>query len=401
MSLIEMQKIAVEGIAANKVRSGLTTLGVVIGVAAVIMLVSVGDGARADISKQIEGLGSNLVIVLPGGAGKLGRGRALHGGGSVNKLSYDIALKIEQRSSIPLKVAPSVIAGATVKYRSKSTETQIGGITPNYTTVRNWPMAEGRFITKSELEGKRRVCTIGQTVLKEVFGTSAAVGKIITIKGVRFKVVGVMSAKGMLGSLDMDDYVYMPLTTSQDLFGVNYISLMSIAAPSSTEVDHAMREVKRVMLKYLDRDDFVMNTQQDYITAFEEIMNVMTIMLGSIAGISLLVGGIGIMNIMLVSVTERTREIGLRKALGATETSILMQFLLEAVTLSILGGLIGVLIGSAGSRAIDRFSELTTKITPWSVCLAFFSAFLVGVFFGVYPAKKASEMDPIVALRYE
>ncbi len=401
MSLVEMQKIAVEGIAANKVRSGLTTLGVVIGVAAVIMLVSVGDGARADISRQIEGLGSNLVIVLPSGAGQLGRGRMLHGGGTVNKLTYDIAMKIERRSSIPLKVAPSILAGATIKFRSKSRFTQTGGITPEYAAVRNWPLAQGRFITKSELEGKRRVCTVGQTVYKDIFGTTNAVGKFVTVKGVRFKVVGVMSEKGMLGSLDMDDYIFLPLTTSQDMFGVNYISLMSIAAPSSSEVNHAMREIKRIILQYLDKDDFVMNTQQDYLTAFEEIMSVLTIMLGSIAGISLLVGGIGIMNIMLVSVTERTRAIGLRKALGATEASILMQFLLEAVTLSILGGILGILIGAAGSHAISRFSSLTTKITPWSVCLAFFSAFLVGVFFGVYPAKKASEMDPIVALRYE
>lgn len=407
MNIIDTQKIAYEGLSTNKIRSSLTALGVIIGVLAVVLLVSVGEGVKSDIASQIEGLGSNLIIVLPGEMGKIGSGGGAHakmgggGLGGVNKLTYEHALKLEKKTNLGLKIAPLLMNKSPVKYRKETTDTNIIGTTPEYKIVRNHKVVKGQFINNFHLSSAKKICTIGETVKNELFGNSSPVGKDITIKGVKFKIIGIMGKKGYLGAMDLDNQIFIPLTTAQNLFGVNNISVIDVQALSSDKISEAEEEVKKILGKELEKDDFSLLTQAEIISTFASIMGTLTIMLGAIAGISLFVGGIGIMNIMLVSVVERTKEIGLRKAIGAKDEDILFQFLLEAITLSISGGGIGIILGIIGAYLLKTFTTLTPVITLWSVFLAFFFSLVVGIFFGVYPAYRAAKLDPIVALRYE
>jgi putative ABC transport system permease protein len=321
--------------------------------------------------------------------------------GSVSKLTYEIALKIKEREKNFLKVSPELSSSASVRFRNKTKNSRISGVTSEYTVVRNSSVEMGRFIRKRDIFGKKRVAVIGKIIHQELFPTIDPIKKNITIKSSKFKVIGVMKEKGYLMNMNLDNQVFIPLTTAQNLFGTKKISAIYIQAPSSAEVKTAMLKTEKILKKSLDEDDFVLNTQAELLSTFESIMSILTIMLGAIAGISLVVGGIGIMNIMLVSVTERTREIGLRKAIGASERDITFQFLLEAVTLSIIGGVLGITIGFFGSFALHKFTILVPIVTFWSILVAFSFSALVGIFFGVYPAIKAGKLDPIVALRYE
>lgn len=407
MNILDLQKIAYEGLSTNKIRSGLTALGVIIGVLAVVLLVSIGEGVKQDVSSQIQGLGSNLIIVIPGKIGGVGSGRGapakMSGGGlgGTSKLTYEHSLKIERKNNLNLKVGPMIMSKATVKYKKKSMDTSIAGVVPQYCIIRNYKITEGKFIDDFHLRSSKKVCTIGETVRQELFGKISPANKDIIIKGQKFKIIGVMDKKGYLGAMNLDDQIFIPLTTAQKLFGINNLSLIDVQVPSSEIIEQAQEEVKKILKKDLQEDDFSLLTQAEILETFSSIMAIFTIMLGSIAGISLLVGGIGIMNIMLVTVVERTKEIGLRKAIGAQDEDILFQFLLEAITLSIAGGIIGIILGIIGAHLLKTFTTLTPVITWWSVLLAFFFSLLVGVFFGVYPAHKASKLDPIVALRYE
>lgn len=401
MKLTDLLKIALEGISTNKVRSLLTALGVIIGVATVILLISIGEGVKYDVTSQIEGLGSNLLIVVPGSQGKITAGKRFSGTwGGVNKLKFEYS-EIIKKKLPEVGVSPLLANNAMVKYKNNSSLTQITGITPKFQEVRNHYVESGRFINNRQIETKKRVCVLGKTVVKNLFQGANPIGKFIKIKGVKFLVIGVMRAKGYLMQIDFDDQIFVPLTTAQNLFGNDNISMIYIQTPSSQKVETISKEVRRILLKHLEEDDFVIHSQEELLSAFQSILSILTIMLGSIAGISLLVGGIGIMNIMLVSVTERIKEIGLRKAIGATEEDILMQFLLESITLSIIGGTVGIMLGSLGSVALSNYSDLHPKITIWAIILAFGVSTLVGVFFGVYPASKAANQDAIVALRYE
>jgi len=312
MKISDLLKIAFEGISTNKVRSLLTALGVIIGVATVILLISIGEGVKFDVTSQIEGLGSNLLIVVPGSQGKITGGKRFTGAwGGVNKLKFEYS-EILQKKLPTVGVSPLLANNALVKYKDNSSVIQVTGVTPEFQQVRKHYLEAGRFINERHLETRKRVCVLGKTVVKNLFQGTNPLGKFIKIKGVKFLIIGVMQRKGFLMQIDFDDQVFIPLTTAQNLFGNDNISMIYIQTPSSQKVEIISKEVKRILLKHLEADDFVIHSQEELLSAFQSILSILTIMLGSIAGISLLVGGIGIMNIMLVSVTERTKEIGLR-----------------------------------------------------------------------------------------
>lgn len=401
MDILESFRLALGGLAANKMRSALTMLGVIIGVSAVILLVSIGSGVKADISREIMGLGSNVTMVLPGkiemhpGAGQTGGSLGL-----VNKLALDHVEALKREGAHIKEALPILSSAASMRYTNLSRTVDVVGTAPEYPAVRNFPVAEGRFFSAGEVGGLRRVCVLGQTVAEDFFGDSNPVGERISLSDQKFTVIGVMTEKGggAMG-INLDDQVFVPVTVAQNLFGTENLSLIFVEAASQADVDLAMVEAKRILARRLDENDFTVLAQEELLGTLQTVVGTLTLMLGGIASISLLVGGIGIMNIMLVSVTERTREIGIRKAVGAKAYDISIQFVIEATTLSVIGGTVGIILGALGSLVARSF--LPSQITAWSVVLAFFFAAGVGIFFGVYPAYKASHLDPIEALRYE
>lgn len=396
MDIFESVRVAFEGLITNKMRSILTMLGVVIGVGAVILLVSIGQGAKAYVTREISGLGSNLLFILPG------RIEFGAGGGEptfTNKLTVKDVRLIERRATLAKGVAGLIENQGTIKYKNDSRRTRINGVSANYPEVLNSPVLRGRFINESQVLGVRKVCTIGKTVVDDLFGTADPLGKKVLLGGQRFTVVGVMEEKGSSLGQDMDDVVYIPITTAQRVFGTDRVGVILVSAPSPELVKRTASQVEAILAKKFSENDFSVQSQEEALKTLERVLGILTLMLGGIAGISLLVGGIGIMNIMLVSVTERTREIGIRKAVGARTYDILLQFIVEAVTLSIAGGIIGIVLGTGGSVLVERL--LPTQITVWSIFTAFGFSAAVGIFFGVYPAFKASRLDPIDALRYE
>ncbi|HDP69715.1 MAG TPA: FtsX-like permease family protein [Actinobacteria bacterium] len=401
MNILESFKVAIASLLANKMRSALTMLGIIIGVSAVILLVSIGSGVQADISSQIMGLGSNVAMVMPGKIEmKPGGGRSSGPMGMTNKLEPGHAEDIKNAAQHVKEAVPILSGVASAKYANLSRTADLAGTTPEYPVARNFPVEKGRFFTKTDIEGLKRVCAIGQTVAEDFFGSRNPIGERITISGQKFTVIGVMSKKGAAGmGIDMDNQIFIPITVAQRVLGTKNVSLILIQAKSQEDMDLAIKETERVLLKKLDENDFTVLAQEELLSTFQSMMGTLTLMLGGIAGISLLVGGIGIMNIMLVSVTERTREIGIRKAIGARTFDILSQFVIEAVTLSVVGGALGIVFGAIGSVALGQF--LPSSITFWSIALAFLFSFSIGIFFGVYPAFKASKLDPIEALRYE
>ena len=384
----------------NKVRSALTMLGIIIGVGAVILLISVGQGLQNYITTQFEDLGSNQIYILPGNTleeGSFGQGPPNFSG---SKLTIDHAEDIAQLKG-PIKTAGvNSEVPARAQRKGESLFVTTGGVSANMTDITNIEIAEGRPLSEADIDLSRNVVVIGQTVVEDLFGSTDPVGEDLTIGEEKFKVIGVLSEISAQSiGVDMDSYAMIPITASQRMFGTDSVQTIMVQANSAEEIEEAINLTEGYMLKRLDEDDFSVVDQSSLLDTINSILGVLTAALGGIAAISLVVGGVGIMNIMLVSVTERTREIGLRKAIGAKPNDILMQFLIEAITLSVVGGMIGIIIGWGGSLLLNNF--FPTSVTPWSVALAFGVSAAIGTIFGVTPAIRASKLDPIDALRYE
>ena len=410
MSVWQSVRIAGRALRVNKLRSALTMLGIIIGVAAVIAMVGVGAGAQARVAEQIQSLGSNLIIVLSGSVTSSG---IRLGTGSQLTISEDDSAAIAREVPLVQASAPSVRGTAQVVYGNLNWATVIQGVTPDYFEARDWPVVDGRAVSPEDVEGATKIALVGQTTALNLFGEAEPLGQIIRIKKVPFTVVGVLGRKGQNSwGQDQDDVILIPISTAKKkVLGVSQANPRAVGSISiKVRPDEDMAEAEnqiRALLRQRHRlqpfqdDDFWLRNLSEVLQTQEESSKVMTYLLAAIASVSLLVGGIGIMNIMLVSVTERTREIGLRMAVGARRRHILLQFLIEAVTLSLIGGIIGIALGLGGSRAISYFAEWRTLVNPESIVVAFGFAAGIGIFFGFYPARKASRLDPIEALRYE
>jgi putative ABC transport system permease protein len=406
MLLGEIIRVALGALRANKLRSLLTMLGIVIGVAAVIAVVALGTGAQSAVKERISSLGTTLLTIIPGqqrGMGGISFDQTM-------KLTMDDAKAIEDRAPSITAVQPEMTSRLQVQYLTQNTNTSIVGTTANYLEVRKYELDVGRMFSRAEDEGRQRVCVLGPAVLEAlgIESPDAIVGEPVRIRGIQFTVVGVLKSKGQSTPFgNPDDQVLVPITTGRfRLFGSDRLRSISVLAESEEKIPDAMADVQRVLrrehrLGQNKPDDFQIRSQADFLNTLGETTQVFTYLLSGIAAVSLLVGGIGIMNIMLVSVTERTREIGIRKALGATRANILLQFLIEAVVLCLMGGLIGALVGSGGATAMSAFFQWNTIISPSAIIAAFAFSAMVGVLFGVWPARRAASLDPIVALRYE
>ena len=401
----EIIRVALGALRANKLRSLLTMLGIVIGVAAVIAVVALGTGAQSAVKDRISSLGTTLLTVIPGQQ----RGMGVSFDQSM-KLTMDDAAALEDRATNLSAVQPEMTSRLQVQYLNQNTNTSIVGTTANYLEVRKYELQAGRMFSRSEDEGRQRVAVLGPTVLDAlgINSPDAILGEAVRIRGIQFTVVGVLKSKGQSSPFgNPDDQVLVPITTGRfRLFGTDRLRSISVLAQSEEKIPDAMADVQRVLrrehrLVQGRPDDFMIRSQADFLNTLGETTQVFTYLLSGIAAVSLLVGGIGIMNIMLVSVTERTREIGIRKALGATRANILLQFLIEAVVLCLLGGLIGALVGSGGATAMSKFFQWNTIISGGAIAAAFVFSAVVGVVFGVWPARRAAGLDPIVALRYE
>src|SRR5262245_26921563 len=409
MSLLAILRVACRALMVNRLRSFLTTLGIIIGVAAVIAMVAIGEGAKARVEQSFAAMGTSLLIVM---SGSTTAGGARGGFGSMPTLTWDDLHAIQTEVSSVRSAAPSLRTVAQVANEDLNWSTSITGTTPEYFEIRSWPMSRGACFTQSDVDGGTKVVVLGQTVVDHVFGPSAdPVGQVIRIRNIPFQVVAVMARKGQSPTgQDYDDHVYLPVTTYQTkiqgglqkfLNGVIMISAVSTDATEQTENDVTALLRDRHHIQTGQDDDFSIRNLTEIASARQEGTKTLTLLLSCIAAVSLLVGGIGIMNIMLVSVTERTREIGLRMAVGAKPKDILSQFLVEALTLSVAGGLFGVALGIGVAQYLGNQFDWPMLIQPGIVLLSVgFSAF-VGIAFGLYPARKASLLDPIEALRYE
>ncbi|MBI5635129.1 MAG: ABC transporter permease [Nitrospirae bacterium] len=402
MDAREVLSLSKDALMSNKMRSLLTMLGVIIGVASVIMLVAIGAGAKTYIHRELGNLGTNILIVVPGKTSTKG-GFHPPSASTVRKLVYDDAVILKKRARHIADAVPIILGSSKVKYLNQSRDNNVVGCTETYFDLRNLSVESGRFLNNSDIESKRKVCILGRTVKRGLFGDKNALGAVVSIGDGKYRVIGVMARKGVTLGIDFDDIVFIPTTTAQELFDTDNLFNITIKVKSAAEIEPAIEETRQILMKrHANKEDFTVMSQDEMLGVMNKVLGVMTAVLAGIAAISLLVGGIGIMNIMLVSVRERTREIGIRKALGAKNRDILIQFLAESVTLSLIGGLGGVLFGGMVSLGFQFFIPyLPMEISWWSVLLAFFFSASVGVFFGVYPARKASLYDPIVALRYE
>ena len=401
--LRESLLVSLFSIFSNKLRSFLTMLGIVVGVGAVITMVAIGQGASVQITQRISQMGANLLMIHPEG-GHRGPGRG--GEENITTLTYDDALAIANMSYVA-KVDASYSRGAQVVYGNRNANTSINGVTPNFPAVNNFKVERGSFISDSDNHLMRRVAVLGQTVVTNLFGTEDPIGQYIKVKRNSYQIIGVMKKKGTGGWRDQDDVVFVPLKTAQKrLFGADYVTSLNIQAKSSDVMEKATTDITSLLrtrhrLRADQEDDFHISSQAEILSTVQETGKTFTMLLAGIAIVSLVVGGIGIMNIMLVSVTERTREIGIRKAIGAQPRDILGQFLVEALIVSLSGGIVGVALGFAATRVASKFGGWPTVVTPQSVILSFSFAFVVGLFFGFYPARKAAGLNPIDALRYE
>ncbi len=401
-------KISIRALRVNKMRSGLTMLGIIIGVGAVIAMLAVGGGAREKIGEQIASMGSNLLIILPG---TTTAGGVRMGMGATPTLSLSDAEAIRRECPAVLEVAPNLNGVSQVIAGNVNWSTAVIGTTPGFLLVRDWPLESGQPFTDQDVKSATKVALLGQTVVDNLFGALDPVGQMIRIKKIPFLVIGVLARKGQSTTgQDQDDAVYIPVTTAQKkIFGTAFpgmVRSIAVKTHSAADLEPAEAQItsllrQRHRLGPRQDNDFSVRNLTQIMEAAEQSTRVMTLLLGAIASVSLLVGGIGIMNIMLVSVTERTREIGIRMAVGARRWDIRLQFVIEALTLAIIGGLIGVILGISASQLISEFAGWSVVISPVSVFLAFGFSGLVGIFFGFYPAYKASELNPIEALRYE
>lgn len=409
MNIISAVIIALDALRINKMRSALTMLGIIIGVSAVIAMVAVGAGARVQVSKEIESMGSNLLLVLSGATTS---GGIRMGMGTEPTLTADDAKAIaSELSNVVAFTSPIHSGTAQVVYGNQNWSTLVNGSMPEILDIREWAVTSGIAFTQKDIDGATKVALIGQTVAANLFGSEDPVGKIIRIKKIPFTVIGALAKKGLspIGQ-DQDDAIYIPLTTAQKrVFGTKLpgsVRIIYIKATDKDVLNKAENDIKELLRQRHHiingkEDDFTVRNLTEMMSASENASKIMTILLGAIASVSLIVGGIGIMNIMLVSVTERTREIGIRMAVGAKGRDILMQFLTEAVVLALLGGFIGILVGIAGSKIVTYMAEWQTLITSWSIILAFGFSSIIGIFFGFYPARRASMLDPVECLRYE
>ncbi len=398
-------KVAGQSILKNKMRSLLTMLGIIIGVGAVIMMVAIGEGAQVQIQNQIKSLGTNMLVITPGSSNQ---GGVSHGAGTFNRLSLEDSDKLKRESLLLSAVTPVIFTRTQVIGGQGNWRTTINGVSTDFAIIRDWPLTSGRFFDVSETRTMRKVAVIGKTVADNLFPGQDPVGRRIQLRNVPFTVIGLLSEKGHTADgNDQDDVILAPYTTVKNrLSGWSRIFMILGSTSSPNDLVAAQEEMRLIMreshgLAQWEEDDFTIRNQTDLADAAQGTTEVMTVLLLAIASISLLVGGIGIMNIMLVSVTERTREIGIRMAIGARGTDVLTQFLVESIVMSILGGLIGVLVGFGGTEVLAYFTGWSTAISPDTVILALIFAAGVGIFFGFYPARKAAGLNPIEALRYE
>lgn len=408
ISIPSTLKISLRALRVNKMRSALTMLGIIIGVSAVITMLAVGTGASDKIAEQISTMGSNLIIIVPGSTTS---GGARMGFGSQSNLTTDDADAIKKECPAVAEVAPILNGAAQVVYANQNWSTGVNGTTPGILMVRDWGLGSGRSFTEQDVRSATKVCLLGQTVVDNLFGSMDPLGQIVRIKQVPFTVIGVLAQKGQsLVGQDQDDVIYIPVTTAQNkIFGrriPGMVRTVMVKARSEGDLDAAEKQVtdllrQRHRIGPNQEDDFMVRNLTQMMQVAEQSTKIMTLLLAAIASVSMLVGGIGIMNIMLVSVTERTREIGIRMAVGARSWDIRLQFIIEALTLSLIGGMIGIAIGIAASKILTAMADWATVVSPLSIFFSFgFSAF-IGIFFGFYPAYKASLLNPIEALRYE
>ncbi|HEX9564893.1 MAG TPA: ABC transporter permease [Gemmatimonadaceae bacterium] len=407
MLFTEIIKVALGALRANKLRSLLTMLGIVIGVGAVIAMIALGNGAQQQVNDRIKALGTTLLTVQPG--------QQRMGGGFASEvdrapLTMKDAVALEERSKHIAQVQPQMSRNQQVQFKNRNTNVRVLGTTANYLEVRNYKMGYGEMFTPSQDFNKQRVAVLGPSVLEnlDVENPEAIVGEPIRIRGIQFIVIGVLASKGSgTGFGNPDEQVLIPLQTARyRIFGNDRLQEIGVLAPDENSIPLTMADIQKILrrehkLRANRPDNFQIRNQSDFLTNLAETTEVFTLLLAGIAAVSLIVGGIGIMNIMLVSVTERTREIGVRKALGATRSNVLFQFLIEAVVLCLLGGAIGVAAGTGGAEFLNRTFNWTTQVAPGSIGLAFGFSAAVGLIFGVWPARRASKMDPVIALRYE
>ncbi len=405
MKYFELFSVALQSMLVNKARSLLTMLGIIIGVGSVIAVVAIGQGAQHNVAEQISSLGTNVLIIFPGSSH---RGGASRGAGSFNRMTEADVKTIAERATSVQAVTPLSRTGGQVIYGNNNWSTSIYGVYTDYMYIRDWSIAEGTMFSEQHNRSGAKVCVIGKTVADELFPGIDPVDKIIRIRKMPFKVLGVLKERGQsLSGSDQDDIILAPFTTVQrKMSGSQYVNTILVSARSEAEIEVAKAEISEILRVRMrvgptDSDPFTVRTQTDIAEAAKATSNVFTSLLYSVAAVSLLVGGIGIMNIMLVSVTERTREIGIRRAIGARQRDILLQFLIEACILSAAGGSVGIGVGIGGANVISSLQGWPTLIAPEAVVLALAVSIVVGVFFGFYPAQKASRLDPIEALRHE
>ena len=389
---------------ANKMRSILTMLGIIIGVAAVIALVSIGNGVKQDIQNSISSLGSNLLMVMPGAPRTPGVRPSAGSMKSLKVSDYEAISKLDGvRAASPMTNGSYVVI-----YQNKNWTTSVSGVSYNYLDVNNWSMKSGRFLSEKNVQNRERVAVVGKTVVKNLFGDEDPVGAEIRVKNIPFRIIGVLNSKGSgaMGN-DQDDMVIIPYTTAMErVEGVDYLRMIYVVGKDENGMDRLQSDIENLLrvrhgIKDTNLDDFNIQNMNSIMETMEETTGTLTLFLGAVAAISLVVGGIGIMNIMLVSVTERTREIGVRKALGATYSVIVTQFLIEAVVISLMGGIIGIILGIGSSKLIGMASGMSTVISVPTIVMSFAFSMAIGLIFGIYPARKAAKLNPIDALHYE
>jgi putative ABC transport system permease protein len=404
MSFLMVLRIAFKALARNKMRTALTMLGMIIGVSAVITMVALGTGAQSSIETQIQAAGTNMIMVS---AGNFQQGGVRMGQGNASTLSPEDALAIRELPGVQY-VAAGVNTRGQIVAGNMNWGTQVQGTDVDLPLIRSWPTTAGSFFAPVDVATASKVAVLGSVVHEQLFGSDDPVGQVIRINNQPFTVVGVMSSKGQSGmGQDQDDVIYVPYTTvMKKLRGITYIQNATVSATTAADTAPTAERITQLLrgrhkVAFGDQDDFMVRTMEEMASVRVQATETMTALLASIAGVSLLVGGIGIMNIMLVSVTERTREIGLRMAIGAKSRDVLLQFLVEAVVLSLVGGSIGIALGLGMSKGVTAWMTWPTKVSPQSIAVAFLFAAITGVFFGFYPARKAAALDPIEALRFE
>jgi putative ABC transport system permease protein len=404
MNFREVIRVALRALARNKMRTILTMLGIIIGVSAVICIVALAQGASQAVQSQIQGLGENMVMVQ---AGSVNSNGVRMGAQATKTLTIEDAKAIQQQLPTIAAMSPGVAASVQVVHGNKNWYTRANGVGPAYFQIRTWPISEGSGFSQRDVNVAANVCIIGTTVAQQLFGSQDPVGQTVRVQQVPFVIIGVLISKGSNFGQDQDDTMFMPYTTVQKkLAGVNWLQSITASADSQDEIEIAEKQIaallrQRHRLRPGEDNDFIIRSPQDLAATVASTTRILTLLLASIASVSLLVGGIGIMNIMLVSVTERTREIGVRMAVGATEQDVQRQFLSEAIVLSLLGGLIGIALGASVSMTVAHVMGWSSAVSPVGIVVAMVFSAAVGIFFGYYPARKAAQLDPIEALRYE